>query len=57
MIDNLAKMREKDNHIPTVSYGYSIYTGGEKLDFNKILKDADDQMYYYKKKYKTNTSK
>jgi diguanylate cyclase (GGDEF)-like protein len=50
MTDNFAKMREKGYQLPTVSYGYSIFRGGEKLDFRKILKEADDQMYYFKKK-------
>ncbi|HHY81275.1 MAG TPA: GGDEF domain-containing protein [Clostridiales bacterium] len=49
LIKNLAKMRDKGNPLPTVSYGYSIFEGGEKLDINKVLKEADDQMYYFKK--------
>lgn len=49
-------MREKDYPLPTVSYGYSIFRGGEKPDFNKILKDADDQMYNFKKIHKAKTS-
>lgn len=53
MIRNLEEERKKGNPIPTVSYGYSIYNGKEKLDFQKILREADDQMYYYKKAYKS----
>lgn len=49
MANNLAEMREKGNPLPTVSYGYSIFRGGEKLDFHKTFKEADDQMYHYKK--------
>ncbi|HHV64363.1 MAG TPA: GGDEF domain-containing protein [Peptococcaceae bacterium] len=56
MINNLEKEREKGNPLPTVSYGYSIFRGGEKLDFSKIIKEADDQMYYYKKIHKSNTT-
>lgn len=52
MTDNLSKMREEGTLLPTVSYGYSIFRGGEKLDFNKILKEADGQMYQYKKIHK-----
>lgn len=56
MTNNLTVMREKDYPLPTVSYGYSIFRGGEKPDFNKILKDADDQMYNFKKIHKAKTS-
>jgi diguanylate cyclase (GGDEF)-like protein len=49
MTNYLTEMREKGNPLPTVSYGYSIFRGGEKLDFQKTLKEADDQMYHYKK--------
>jgi diguanylate cyclase (GGDEF)-like protein len=52
MTNSLAKMREEYNMLPTVSYGYSIYREREKLDFNKVLKEADDQMYKYKKVHK-----
>lgn len=49
MTNNFQEMREEGNPLPTVSYGYSIFQGGEKLDFQKILKDADTQMYHYKR--------
>ncbi|KUG04872.1 diguanylate cyclase/phosphodiesterase (ggdef & eal domains) with pas/pac sensor(s) [hydrocarbon metagenome] len=52
MTNTLAEMREKGNPLPTVSYGYSIFRGGEKLNFHKNLKDADDQMYHFKKLHK-----
>lgn len=52
MTNNLAKMREKGIQLPTVSYGYSIFKGGEKLDFYKTLKEADDQMYHFKRIHK-----
>ena len=32
------EMREKGKSLPTISYGYSIFRGGEKLDFDKPLK-------------------
>lgn len=54
MTNNIEEMREKGNPLPTVSYGYSIFPGGENLDFHKILKEADDQMYHYKKIHKAN---
>ena len=56
MTKALAKMREKGNLLPTVSYGYSIFNGEETLDFHKILKEADAQMYHFKKAYKAGTA-
>ena len=56
MTNNLTEIREKGNHIPTVSYGYSIFRGGEKLNFNKILNEADGQMYHYKRIHKADDS-
>lgn len=56
MTDNLVEMREKGTQLPTVSYGYSIFLGGEKLDFLKKFKEADDQMYHYKKIHKTHAT-
>lgn len=53
MTNNLVEMREKGNPLPTVSYGYSIFRGGEKLDFHNNLKEADDQMYHFKKTHKS----
>lgn len=49
MTDNLTEERKEGSPIPTISYGYSIFRGEEKLDFFKIFKEADDQMYYFKK--------
>lgn len=57
MTNTLAEMREKGNLLPTVSYGYSIFRGGENLDFYKSLKEADDQMYQFKKVHKASTTK
>ncbi|PKM49988.1 MAG: hypothetical protein CVV02_13475 [Firmicutes bacterium HGW-Firmicutes-7] len=56
MTNALAEMREKGNLLPTVSYGYSIFPGGERLDFYKILKEADDQMYHFKKVHKADAT-
>jgi diguanylate cyclase (GGDEF)-like protein len=53
MISNFAEMRENGSLLPTVSYGYSIFPGGEKLDFNKIFKEADEQMYKFKEIHKS----
>jgi len=52
MTKALAKMREDGNLLPTVSYGYSIFNGEEILDFHKILKEADEQMYHFKNAHK-----
>lgn len=56
MTDSLAKIRDKGILLPTVSYGYSIYPGGKELDFNKILKEADEQMYHFKMLHKAAAS-
>lgn len=56
MTNSLAEVRENGNPLPTVAYGYSIFPGGEKLDFNKMLKEADAQMYQYKKIHKSNAA-
>lgn len=53
MTNALTEMREKGNTLPTVSYGYSVFRGGEKPDFCKYLKEADDQMYRFKKIHKS----
>ncbi|HHT42385.1 MAG TPA: GGDEF domain-containing protein [Firmicutes bacterium] len=44
----LARLREEGAILPTVSCGYSVYIGGEKLNFHKVLKEADGQMYHNK---------
>lgn len=56
MTAHLTKIREEGYPLPTISYGYSIFRGGERLDFNKILKEADDQMYHYKKIHKADAA-
>lgn len=56
MTNSLAEMRENGNPLPTVAYGYSIFRGREKLDFNKMLKEADAQIYQYKKIHKSNAA-
>ena len=48
MTNALAEEREKDGRLPTIAYGYSIFQEGN-LDFSKILKEADERMYYFKK--------
>lgn len=57
MTDNLTKMREDGKALPTVSYGYSISHKEEKLDFQNNFKEADDQMYHYKKNHKYDFAK
>jgi len=51
MANNLTHVCEqgKSLPLPTVSYGYSIFTGGARLDFSKLMKEADEQMYRLKK--------
>ncbi len=49
MTDSLTEMREQGKLLPTISYGYSIFRGKEKSDFNKMLKEADEHMYEFKK--------
>lgn len=44
----LAEGRENDSCLPTIAYGYRIFLGGS-LDFQKILNEADEQMYHFKK--------
>lgn len=53
MANNLAVMCEQEHPLPTVSYGYSIYRGGGKPDFQKSFKEADNQMYHSKKNRKS----
>lgn len=52
---NLAKERQLDKCLPTIAYGYSIFLKGETLDLQKMLKQADDQMYKRKELQKKNT--
>lgn len=49
MTNNLEKERRMDNRLPTVAYGYSIFKGGKTFDLQEMLKESDDQMYYFKK--------
>lgn len=53
MTDSLTEMRKQGKLLPTISYGYSIFRGEGKPDFNKMLKEADDHMYQFKKIHKT----
>lgn len=50
--DTLSEKRAIDSRLPTIAYGYSVFQGGKKPDFEKIHKEADDQMYRYKKLHK-----
>lgn len=54
MTKALAQKRENDNDLPTVAYGYSISRDG--LNFQQILKQADEQMYRFKKLQKAQAS-
>lgn len=48
MTNNLAKKRQNDKNLPTISYGYGFSKGEEVFDFQTVLKVADEQMYYHK---------
>ena len=52
MTNNLEKERQNDSRLPTIAYGYSIFKGGKGIDFQEVLKEADDEMYSFKKKQK-----
>jgi len=54
MTVNLEKERKKDEHVPTVAYGYSIFKGGKAISFQEVLKEADERMYVYKSMQKDN---
>ena len=49
MTSALEKERQNDNRLPTVAYGYGIFKGGKAVDFQGVLKEADHQMYCFKK--------
>ena len=49
MTNNLGRERQNDDRLPTVAYGYSIFKGSKGIGFKEVLKEADEQMYYYKK--------
>ena len=49
MTNNLEKARQNESRLSTVAYGYSICKGGKAIDFQEVLKEADDQMYYFKR--------
>lgn len=55
MTNVLEEERENNSDLPTIAYGYSIFRGGS-LNFQKILKEADEQMYCFKKLKKIETS-
>jgi diguanylate cyclase (GGDEF)-like protein len=57
MTDALEEMRNRGKILPTISYGYSISPGGGRPDLYKALKEADDQMYQFKKVHKANAGR
>jgi diguanylate cyclase (GGDEF)-like protein len=56
MTSALQELREQGVLLPTVSYGYSVFRGGEKPDFYKKLKEADEQMYRFKRVQKADAT-
>jgi diguanylate cyclase (GGDEF)-like protein len=57
MTTALNDVRENGMALPTVSYGYSIFQGGEDLNVHKALKEADEEMYHFKKVHKAEAAK
>ncbi len=45
MVEALANKREDKLNLPTISYGYSIFTAGEQDDFYRVIQEADCRMY------------
>ena len=56
MTNALTEERKINSYLPTIAYGYSVFRGGS-LSFQKVLKEADKQMYSFKKQQKTKASK
>lgn len=54
VVSGLEDLRRQDAQLPTVSYGYSVVGWGEQLDFHRVFKEADDQMYRSKREQKAN---
>lgn len=57
MTDSLSEKRKNDSRLPTIAYGYSVFQGSRTPDFQKIHKEADDQMYHFKKLHKDSDPK
>lgn len=54
MLQEIKQARKSDPTIPTVSYGYSIYSKNQKKDISLSLHEADENMYSYKKNRRPN---
>ena len=54
-IKKITHYRELDSKIPTVSIGYSLYNKAH-LTIDQAVKNADEQMYYYKNKKAKNSN-
>lgn len=48
----LARERVYNALLPTVAYGYSLFERGKSYDVEKVLQEADRQMYHLKKHQK-----
>ena len=49
-LKNIKEIREtRESHLPYVSIGYAAYKPGDK--YEKVVKEADEMMYRYKKKH------
>lgn len=55
--ESLSEKQGIHGRLPTVSYGFSIFKGGGTPDLQRILKEADSQMYQYKKLRKSESVK
>lgn len=54
--DSLSEKQGINGRLPTVTCGFSIFKGGETPDLQRILKEADSQMYQYKRLRKSESA-
>ncbi|MPM10585.1 hypothetical protein SDC9_56917 [bioreactor metagenome] len=55
--NSLSKKRGINGPLPTVAYGFSIFKGEGPPDLQRILKEADSQMYQHKKLKKSESAR
>lgn len=52
VVHSVEANRRRDNRIPRISFGYKAFTVGPDFDINRVIREADRQMYKYKRKNK-----
>lgn len=52
VVHSVETRRHSDNRIPRISFGYKAFTVGSDFEINRIIREADRQMYKYKRKNK-----